>query len=99
MYSRPTVACVPSTATRLLFDWAQAGLIAGTVPTKGTVKRDRNSREGKRGCRVAGYDNEVGLVPGDCLGEDFGDTGHEPVLSEITVGKASVIREVNIACV
>ena len=42
VYSRPTVACVPSTATRLLFDRAQAGLIAGTVPTKGVAKRDRN---------------------------------------------------------
>ena len=43
MYSRDTVACVPSTAMRLVFDWAQAGLIAGTVPTKGTVKRARKS--------------------------------------------------------
>jgi hypothetical protein len=36
VYSRFTVACVPSTAMRLLFDCAQAGLIAGTVPTNGT---------------------------------------------------------------
>jgi hypothetical protein len=55
--------------------------------------------ESERGCGIAGYDNEVGFVPGDCIGEDFGDTGYELVLSEITVGKASVIREVNIACV
>ena len=37
VYSRLTVPLVPSTETRLVFDRAQAGLIAGTVPTKGTV--------------------------------------------------------------
>ena len=36
VYSRFTVAWVPSTETRLLFEPAQAGLIAGTVPTNGT---------------------------------------------------------------
>ena len=35
MYSRRTVPLVPSTETRLVFERAQAGLIAGTVPTKG----------------------------------------------------------------
>ena len=42
VYSRPTVAFVPSTVTRLLIEPAQAGLIAGTVPTKGTEKRARS---------------------------------------------------------
>src|SRR6476659_4749404 len=42
VYSRPTVACVPSTETNFDTDWEQAGLIAGTVPTKGTEKRARN---------------------------------------------------------
>ena len=37
VYSRFTVPLVPSTETRLVFELAQAGLIAGTVPTKGTV--------------------------------------------------------------
>ena len=41
MYSRETVASVPSTDTRLLTETAQAGLIAGTVPTNGTAKRAR----------------------------------------------------------
>src|SRR5262249_19852666 len=36
VYSRLTVASVPSTDTRFVFDAAQAGLIAGTVPTNGT---------------------------------------------------------------
>ncbi|MGY4293809.1 hypothetical protein ACVWXN_001904 [Bradyrhizobium sp. i1.4.4] len=35
VYSRFTVPLVPSTETRRVFDCAQAGLIAGTVPTKG----------------------------------------------------------------
>jgi len=34
VYSRVTVACVPSTETRLVREAAQAGLIAGTVPMK-----------------------------------------------------------------
>ena len=38
VYSRATVASVPSTETRLLIEPAQAGLIAGTVPTNGRVK-------------------------------------------------------------
>src|ERR1700732_578066 len=37
VYSRCTVPLVPSTDTRLVFDCAQAGLIAGTVPTNGTL--------------------------------------------------------------
>ena len=37
VYSRFTVASVPSTDTRLFLEAAQAGLIAGTVPTNGTV--------------------------------------------------------------
>jgi hypothetical protein len=41
VYSRCTVASVPSTDTRLVRDAAQAGLIAGTVPTNGTAKRAR----------------------------------------------------------
>src|SRR5258708_20565096 len=36
VYSRWTVPLVPSTDTRFVFERAQAGLIAGTVPTKGT---------------------------------------------------------------
>ncbi len=41
MYSRLTVASVPSTDTSLDLDALQAGLMAGTVPTKGTVNRAR----------------------------------------------------------
>ena len=37
VYSRLTVALVPSTDTRLVLELAQAGLIAGTVPTNGTL--------------------------------------------------------------
>ena len=36
VYSRWTVPLVPSTETRLVRELAQAGLIAGTVPTNGT---------------------------------------------------------------
>ena len=36
VYSRATVPLVPSTDTRFVFELAQAGLIAGTVPTNGT---------------------------------------------------------------
>ena len=38
VYSRATVASVPSTETRRVSEPAQAGLIAGTVPTNGTAK-------------------------------------------------------------
>src|SRR5438874_4617322 len=37
VYSRLIVASVPSTETRLLIEAAQAGLIAGTVPTNGSA--------------------------------------------------------------
>ncbi|CKZ83131.1 Uncharacterised protein [Mycobacterium tuberculosis] len=37
MYSRFTVPLVPSTDTRFVFEDAQAGLMAGTVPTNGTL--------------------------------------------------------------
>ena len=59
VYSRAIVASVPSTETSLLFDEAQAGLIAGTVPTNGILKRSRNRGSTKRGRGVAGDDHEV----------------------------------------
>ena len=37
VYSRLTVPLVPSTDTRLVFELAQAGLMAGTVPTNGAL--------------------------------------------------------------
>ena len=43
VYSRLTVACVPRTVTRRESELAQAGFMAGTVPTNGTVKRARSS--------------------------------------------------------
>ena len=43
VYSRATVASVPSTEMRLVSESAQAGLIAGTVPTKGRAKRSRSA--------------------------------------------------------
>jgi hypothetical protein len=56
-------------------------------------------RKGQRGCRVAGYDNQVRFVPIDCVGEHLGDTSHEFVLGQIAVRETSVIREVDKACV
>src|SRR6202043_2380544 len=41
VYSRLTVPLVPSTDTRLVFELAQAGLMAGTVPTKGILYAER----------------------------------------------------------
>src|ERR1700731_4528029 len=43
VYSCATVASVPSTETRLVTDAAQAGLIAGTVPTNGSENCLRRS--------------------------------------------------------
>jgi len=43
VYSRATVASVPSTDTSRVRDIAQAGLMAGTVPTNCSEKRRRNS--------------------------------------------------------
>ncbi len=43
VYSRATVASVPSTETRFVIDAAQAGLIAGTVPTNGSENCLRRS--------------------------------------------------------
>src|SRR5579862_4548373 len=43
VYSRATVACVPSTETRRVTDAEQAGLIAGTVPTIGSERLLRRS--------------------------------------------------------
>ena len=60
VYSRLTVACVPSTATRLLRDCAQAGLIAGTVPTNGTEKRTRNSASARVDAVLQAIDNQSG---------------------------------------
>ena len=42
VYSRLTVASVPSTDTSLLFELEHAGLIAGTVPTNGTLNFSRS---------------------------------------------------------
>src|SRR6266700_2363722 len=65
VYSRLTVASVPSTDTRLVREAAQAGLIAGTVPTNGTTKRARDQPVlldraiGKAG--IVGHVHEMGI--------------------------------------
>src|SRR5262249_36270704 len=43
VYSRFTVASVPRTDTSLVVEAAQAGLMAGTVPTNGTGKGARRA--------------------------------------------------------
>ena len=65
VYSRATVASVPSTETRFDCDAAQAGLIAGTVPTNGTLKALAQRRQRLRRGGVAGDHDEIGRMRRD----------------------------------
>ena len=59
VYSRATVASVPSTETSVICEAAQAGLIAGTVPTKGSEKRCRKSVQHQGRGGVAGDHDQI----------------------------------------
>ena len=88
---------MPSTATRFDFDCAQAGLIAGTVPTKGAGKvraqiLERQSRGG-----VARYHDEIGRVLRDGLADDVGDARDQRVFGEIAIGKAGIVRHIDVS--
>ena len=67
VYSRFTVASVPSTDTSWLRDAAQAGLIAGTVPTNGTAEARAQLRQHQRRGGVAGDHHQIGPVRRDQL--------------------------------
>ena len=97
VYSRPTVAWVPSTVTRFVTDCAHAGLIAGTVPTNGTAKSRAQFAERKRRGGVAGDDDQIGFVFADCSTEHVDNALDQPVLIQVSIGKVGVIRQINVA--
>ena len=80
-----------------IFDCAQAGLIAGTVPTKGTAKRARNSVERQRGRGVAGDHDQVGRVLRDRLAQHGGDALDQRAFGQIAIRKAGVVGQIEIA--
>ena len=88
-------ASVPSTETRLVFDEAQAGLIAGTVPTKGRVGVAQ-MRHDQGGRRVAGDHDEVGLVGLDQLADQRHHAGDDLVLGVVAIGEEGVVGDIDV---
>ncbi len=99
VYSRLTVACVPSTVTCLLTERAQAGLMAGTVPTKGTRVARAQMRQHQRRGGVAGDDHEVGTVRRDQVAHQRDHARDQLRLAVAAVGKEGVVGHVDVASV
>ncbi len=92
VYSRATVASVPSTDTRFVTDAAQAGLIAGTVPTNGTEKLAQVGQHDGRG-GIAGNDHQIGPVRRDQFADQADDARHQRRF--IAVGKAGIVGDID----
>ena len=95
VYSRATVASVPSTETRFDCEAAQAGLIAGTVPTKGKVKRCAQRGQHLHRGGVAGDHHEVGAVRRDEAFHQADDALDQLGLGDLAVGKQRIVRRID----
>ena len=96
VYSRLTVPLVPSTETRLVFELAQAGLIAGTVPTNGTLVGAAQVGHHKRGRGVAGDHHQNGRMARDQLAGQRHHAGDDLLLAVVAVGKERVVRDIDV---
>ena len=95
VYSRCTVASVPSTDTSLLCEAAQAGLIAGTVPTNGTAKRARRCGSTSVEAVLQAITTRSGrwaAISSPISGDDAGDQRRFVVTA---VGKERVVGDVD----
>jgi hypothetical protein len=80
---------VPSTETRLVFDTAQAGLIAGTVPTNAQMRH----HEG--GSSVAGDHDEIGRMLLDQIADQRHHAGDDGLLAVMAVGEERVVGDID----
>ena len=94
VYSRLTVASVPSTDTRLVTELAQAGLIAGTVPTNGTANFLRNSGEHDGRSGVAGDDDEIWPLLRDEFVHQCDDARNQRRLRQRPIGERRIVGDI-----
>ena len=97
VYSRLTVACVPSTVTRLLTEPAQAGLIAGTVPTKGTEKRARKCGSTRVEAVLQAMTTRSGRWVSISSPMSAHDARDQLGLAAAAIGKEGVVGDVDVA--
>ena len=69
--------------------------MAGTVPTKGTAKRARNSASASVEAVLHATTTRSGAVFGDGVAEHVDDARDQRGFCEVAVGKARVVREID----
>ena len=74
---------------------AQAGLIAGTVPTNGNVKRLAQFRQCDCGGGVARDHDEIGALRYDQFADDLDDAGDQRRFFQSAVRKRCVVGRVH----
>ena len=97
VYSRATVASVPSTDTSLVLEFAQAGLIAGTVPDKRQRKFPPQFLQRERGRRVAGEHDQVRLELSDQAADHADHAVRQVAFLPVAIGEGGVIGGIDIA--
>ena len=97
VYSRLTVALVPSTDTRRVSEAAQAGLIAGTVPTKGTGNRARRCGSTSVEAVLQAMTMRSGRWCLDQLAHQGDDALDQFRLALAAVGKEGIVGDVEVA--
>ena len=75
-------------------DCAQAGLIAGTVPTNGTLIFGAQVRQHDGRGGVAGDDDDVGRVRGDQFAHQRHHAGDQRLLAVLAIGEEGVIGDI-----
>ena len=95
VYSRATVASVPSTETSFDCEAAQAGLIAGTVPTKGSAKRARSAGSTSVEAVLQAMTTRSGRCVSIRSFHQAGDAFDQRGFGNLAVGKQRVVRRVD----
>ena len=96
VYSRLTVPACRAPRRACVFDCAQAGLIAGTVPTKGTVKRARNSASASVEAVLQAMTTRSGAWSRDRVADHVDDARDQRCLRHVAVGKAGVVGDIDV---
>ena len=95
VYSRATVASVPSTETRRVTEAAQAGLIAGTVPTNGTENFSRSSGSTMVEAVLQAMTTRSGRCAAISSPISADDAGDQRGLVERAIGKRRVVGDID----
>ena len=80
-------------------DCAQAGLIAGTVPTKGTLKRVRNSASASVEAVLQAMTTRSGSWSAIRPADDVDDARDQSAFRHVAIGEGGVVGDIDVICI